>query len=220
MSPPSAPRCLHSAQPGQGPDLLGHLGPGADLPWASTPLRDRGTAPCPPLYSIPRVVYTVGTVWMQVPTSGGPLRFLPQFLAPPPTLDFLRRGVISARRGFGVLLGEPPLFGTSSHGEPVGIEHGTWFVKLAASRGHCLRPRGSIRRALGVKYHFQSRPGHQGGGGSKAEVAQGGLLRMGALPWGRSWSCPCGELPPPPAHPGSWVTGNRRGRVRRAARSD
>ncbi|VCX38491.1 unnamed protein product, partial [Gulo gulo] len=38
--------------------------------------------------------------------------------------------------------------------------------------------RGSIRRALGVKYHFQSRPGHRGGGGgggSEAGVAPGGL---------------------------------------------
>lgn len=124
-----------------------------------------------------------------------PCAFCPRFLLLLPTLIFSGEGSSPHGEGLGCCQGAPLLLGTSSRGDPVGIERGTWFVKLAASRGHCLRPRGSIRRALGVKYHFQSRPGHQGGGGSKAEVAQGGLFRMGALPWGRSWSCPWGEPP-------------------------
>lgn len=71
----------------------------------------------------------------------------------------------------------PLLLGIRRTAEPAGIERGTWTVELAASRGHCLRPRGSIRRALGVKYHFQSRPGYRGSW-EEAGMAQGGLLRM------------------------------------------
>lgn len=86
-------------------------------------------------------------------------------------------GLGGAVRGGALTPGHPFSWGSRRAGDPAGIERGTWTVELAASRGHCLRPRGSIRRALGVKYHFQSRPGHRGGGGggSEAGVAPGGL---------------------------------------------
>ena len=90
-------------------------------------------------------------------------------------------------------------------GYPAGIKRGTWTVGLTVSRGHCLRPRGSIRRALGVKYHFQSRPDHRGCGGSETGVAQGSLLCVGAPAVGLGLLT--GRTPAPPPSPHR-VTGN------------
>lgn len=140
--------------------------------------------------------------------AGTPIRWsLKTPSAPVPCFSSLsgfspERGHLPHRERLGCCQGWDPnpraplLLGTSLHGDPAGIERGTWTVQLAASRGHCLRPRGSIRRALGVKHHFQSRPGHRGGGGSKIEVAQGGLLGMGGPAVGGSWGCPSGGNPP------------------------
>lgn len=89
---------------------------------------------------------------MQVPTSGGPLRFLPQFLVPSPTLNFLRRGVISARGGFGVLSGGTHSLGNVITRGPRGTR--TWNVVCearsvqgplsAAARINTARPWGQI----------------------------------------------------------------------------
>lgn len=73
-------------------------------------------------------------------------------------LLFWRELVLLDREGSGVLSGVRTLFSAPSapflvgahHAWcPAGIRGASRTAGLAASRGHCLRPRGSIRRALG-----------------------------------------------------------------------
>lgn len=111
--------------------------------------------------------------------------------------------------------------GNRRAGTPAGIERGTWTVLLEASRGHCLRPQGSIRRALGVKYHFQSRSGQgrpwrkRGPGGTGRPPSHGGPYCGGTGP-AYQWV---------PALGSPWTLGHRKppleeGRMGRAAGFD
>lgn len=83
----------------------------------------------------------------------------------------------------------PILVGVRHAWCPAGIRRASRTAGLAASRGHCLRPRGSIRRALGSNITSKVAPARAAGGTP-------GWLGMAALAGGRgllctgTWACP------------------------------
>lgn len=124
-----------------GPDLLGHLGPGADLPRTRIPVPDHGLGPSgEPIYSCDICVRVAPPRrWSLLLSCSGESWFCqagrapgccqewgPSFQPPVPPIVEARHAWCLSR-----------------------IRRASRTAGLAVSRGHCLRPRGSIRRALG-----------------------------------------------------------------------
>lgn len=169
---------------------------------------------------------------MHVPPSGGPLRLPPQFLAPSLSLPFLRGGVIPARGGVGGCCqgwGPNPraslLLGISARRAPCGNR--TWNLDCgarsvqgplsAAARIDTARPWGQISLPKSPWPPRRRRRRERGRGGTGRPPASFAWV---ALLWGELSLPIRGELPPPWAHPGPRVTGNRRWRAGRAAGFD
>lgn len=168
-----------------GPDLHGHLGPDTDLPRTRIPAQATGTA---------AIGYTVGDACVQVtlhPRRWSSVLFCPRELA------LLRQEGLQTMSGVGTPFPAPRapiLVGVRHAWCPAGIGRASRTAGLAASRGHCLRPRGSIRRALGSNITSKVAPARAAGGtpgwlGMAALAGGGGLLCTG------TWACPSEGYP-------------------------